>query len=246
MWIKGDQRWPLAIIWCHFALRLGGTSVRQSCWRAPAIRRASWRLYAKATSTEDRKIIQNHSHQSYESVQVLHLVNYRRNIFNCHSLPIRKVREEGWDWRKHVRKKEERKAGQEARNLLRLAFFWLAGLWAGMVFWCILWWFTPNPVNMSQRAFPLSTCVPSLWCLVLDLIFNTPPFPPPEAVETCAHPVRNTRVRFTVTATRGGGDAKAPQGVQLAEFLLWRAGAIHTRFVFFWCQWLEADPTWLN
>lgn len=36
--------------------------------------------------------------------------------------------------------------------------------------------------------------------------------------------LRNTRVRFTVTATRGGGDAKAPQGVQLAEFLLWRAG----------------------
>ena len=37
--------------------------------------------------------------------------------------------------------------------------------------------------------------------------------------------VRNTRVRFTVTATRGGGDAKSPQGVQLAEFLLWRQGA---------------------
>eukprot|EP00435_Cladocopium_sp_Y103_P015977 s2180_g3.t4 len=36
--------------------------------------------------------------------------------------------------------------------------------------------------------------------------------------------LRNIRVRFTVTATRGGGDAKSPQGVQLAEFLLWRAG----------------------
>jgi len=45
-----------------------------------------------------------------------------------------------------------------------------------------------------------------------------------------------------VTATRGGGDAKAPQGVQLAEFLLWRAGAIPSRFGFFWCQF-EADPT---
>lgn len=31
-------------------------------------------------------------------------------------------------------------------------------------------------------------------------------------------------MRFTITATRGGGDARMPQGVQLSEFLLWRAG----------------------
>ena len=44
-------------------------------------------------------------------------------------------------------------------------------------------------------------------------------------------PVRTMKVRFTVTATRGGGDAKAPQGVQLGEFLLWRAGPT-PRFTF--------------
>ncbi|CAE7555386.1 unnamed protein product [Symbiodinium pilosum] len=35
---------------------------------------------------------------------------------------------------------------------------------------------------------------------------------------------RSVKVRFTVTATRGGGDERLPQGVQLSEFLLWRAG----------------------
>lgn len=35
---------------------------------------------------------------------------------------------------------------------------------------------------------------------------------------------RSVNIRFTITATRGGGDARMPQGVQLSEFLLWRAG----------------------
>ena len=35
---------------------------------------------------------------------------------------------------------------------------------------------------------------------------------------------RSVNMRFTITATRGGGDAGMPQGVQLSEFLLWRAG----------------------
>ena len=35
--------------------------------------------------------------------------------------------------------------------------------------------------------------------------------------------LRSAKIRFTVTATRGGG--RGLQGVQMAEFLLFRAGA---------------------
>ena len=57
--------------------------------------------------------------------------------------------------------------------------------------------------------------------------FETPSIATPES---CSEK-RSVKVRFTITATRGGGDARMPQGVQLSEFLLWRAGALLCLFL---------------
>ena len=194
--IKRDQTWPLAIISCQFALSLGGTAVRQSCGRAPAIRRAAWRLYAKAASTEDRKT-QNHSHQSYETVH--NLINFAScklwekhiQYYSITILFLSKNQGRRMGLKETCKEEGRKKIGKETKNLLwidlrgrgspiRLTFF-LASSWPFE-----LEWFFVMVHSKSSEHIALEY---SLWRLALDVDFehtfvSTPNIP--ESVGTCS------------------------------------------------------------